>query len=95
MRTKDFLNQLEHDRIVAADLRSAHIELAPLSKDSNPSATSPAVSDVTGHKKLLQDFLRAIETDGRPLCDGVEGRRSVALVQAIYESARTGRAVTL
>ncbi|HEV7747132.1 MAG TPA: Gfo/Idh/MocA family oxidoreductase [Pyrinomonadaceae bacterium] len=86
---------LEHDRIVAADLRNANIDLLPVSKDSNPSATSPVLSDVSGHKKLLEDFLRAIQTNGRPLCDGVEGRRSVALVQAIYESARTGQAVTL
>lgn len=86
---------LEHDRIVAADLRTAGVELVSVSKDSNPSATSPVVSDVTGHKKLLEDFLRAIETNGHPLCDGVEGRRSVALVQAIYESARTGQAVML
>lgn len=86
---------LEHDRIVAADLRTGKVDLAPVSKDSNPSATSPVVSDVSGHKKLLQDFLRAIERNGRPICDGVEGRRSVALVQAIYESARTGEAVKL
>lgn len=86
---------LEHDRIVAADLRNGRIDLAPVSEDSNPSATSPVVSDVSGHKQLLQDFLRAIETNGRPICDGVEGRRSVALVQAIYESARTGIAVEL
>jgi predicted dehydrogenase len=86
---------LEHDRIVVADLRTAKIDLAPVGNDSNPSARSPVVSDVTGHKQLLQDFLRAIETNCRPLCDGVEGRRSVALVQAIYESARTGQPVTL
>src|SRR4030095_1494800 len=62
---------------------------------SKPSASSPVVSDVSGHKELLKDFLRAIETDGRPYCDGVEARRSVALVQAIYESARTGRSYAL
>jgi UDP-N-acetyl-2-amino-2-deoxyglucuronate dehydrogenase len=87
---------LEHDRIVAADLRSTAIDLTPpISQSSNPSATSPVVADVTGHKELLKDFLRAIETNGTPLCDGAEGRRSVALVQAIYESARTGTAVAV
>jgi predicted dehydrogenase len=87
---------LEHDRIVAADLRSTEIDLTPpISQGSNRSATSPVVSDVTGHKELLKDFLRAIGTNGTPVCDGVEGRRSVALVQAIYESARTGNTVEL
>jgi len=61
----------------------------------NPAATSPVVSEVSGHKRILEDFLRAIETDTTPLCDGREGRRSVELVQAIYESSRTGRPVII
>ena len=87
---------LEQDRIVTADLRTGLVDLVPpAGLGSNPSANSPVVSDVTAHKDLLQDFLRAIETNGSPICDGVEGRRSVELVQAVYESARTGNAVTL
>lgn len=87
---------LEHDRIIGADLRSRHVDLAePTTASANASATSPVVSDVRGHKELLKDFLRAIDTNGRPVCDGVEGRRSVRLVEAIYESARTGNPITL
>jgi predicted dehydrogenase len=87
---------LEHDRIIAADLRTAHVDIvAPTTASANASATSPVVSDIRGHKELLKDFLQAIDTDGRPVCDGVEGRRSVALVEAIYKSARTGNSVTL
>jgi predicted dehydrogenase len=87
---------LEHDRIIAADLRDAHIDLVvPTIESANPSANSPVVSDIGGHKELLKDMFRAIETNGRPVCDGAEGRRSVELVQAIYESARTGNPVDL
>ena len=87
---------LESDRIIAADLRSPLAEpIDPPEETQNASATSAVVSDVRGHKKLLEDFLHAIATNGTPLCDGAEGRRSVALVQAIYESSRTGQAVTL
>jgi len=87
---------LEHDRIVAADLRTPLTEPVDLAEASgNLSASSPVVADVSGHRKLLEDFLRAIETNGQPLCDGSEGRRSIALVQAIYESSRTGEAVKL
>jgi predicted dehydrogenase len=50
---------------------------------------------VRGHKRLLEDFLQAMATGGTPLCDGVEGRRSVALVQALYESSKTGQPVSL
>ena len=87
---------LEQDRIVAADLRTAQVEIvAPTTASANASATSPVVSDIREHKELLKDFLQAIGTNGSPVCDGVEGRRSVALVEAIYESARTGNPVTL
>jgi UDP-N-acetyl-2-amino-2-deoxyglucuronate dehydrogenase len=87
---------LEHDRIIAADLRRPLEEEAPDPKeDTNLSATSPVVSDVRGHQRILEDFLLAIEKDGRPLCDGDEGRRSLELVQAIYQSSRTGHSVTL
>ena len=87
---------LEHDRIISADLRTSVADLVGATEENNNlSATSPVVSDVSGHKRLLEDFLKAIETNGRPRCDGREGRRSVELVQAIYESSRTGRAVAL
>ena len=78
---------LEHDRIITADLRT------PVAMESyNLDSASP---DIRGHKRLLEDFLRAIETNSKARCDGREGRRSVELVQAIYESSRTGRAVKL
>jgi len=87
---------LEQDRIIAADLRTPIAGLVePIKANSNPQATSPVVSDVSGHRRILEDFLQAIETDGKPLCDGREGRRSVELVQAIYESSRTGLPVTI
>jgi len=79
---------LEHDRIVAADLRAPRPELLSDGGDANASASSPVVSDASGHQRLIEDFLRAIETGSRPACDGHEGRRSVELVEAIYRSAR-------
>lgn len=88
---------VEQDRIVACDLQdpptSIATALAAQDGDANASAASPIVSDARGHQRILEDLLRAIETGGRPQCDGVEGRRSVAVVNAIYESAATGRPV--
>jgi len=87
---------LENDRIIRADLRTPISDaLRCPEENTNASATSPVVSDISGHKRILEDFLQAIETDGSPRCDGREGRRSVELVQAIYESSSTGQAVTL
>jgi UDP-N-acetyl-2-amino-2-deoxyglucuronate dehydrogenase len=50
-----------------------------------------AVADATPHRRVLEDFIRAIRTGGAPACDAREGRRSVALIDAIYRSARSGR----
>jgi predicted dehydrogenase len=84
---------LEHDRIITADLLNPVADMIlPAPESDNDDSASP---DIRGHKRLLEDFLRAIETNSKPRCDGREGRRSVALVQAIYESSRTGSAVKL
>jgi predicted dehydrogenase len=91
---------LQDNKIIAADLRNPGEDIVspnsiPKEESNNQRATSHVVSDVSGHRRILEDFLRAIETDGKPLCDGYEGRRSVELVQAIYESSRSGESVTL
>lgn len=80
---------LEHDRIIAADLRAVPSDVA-LSGigDRNQSASSAAVTDFRGHQAVLEDFIRAIQQDKSPACDGAEGRRSIALVEAIYRAAR-------
>ena len=46
-----------------------------------------------GHQAIAAISRRAIELDGMlPLCDGLQGRKSVALVEAVYRSrAPTGR----
>jgi len=80
---------LEHDRIVAADLRTRPADFGSDSPvDTNPSASSAAVTDFRGHQAILEDFIRAIENNIQPLCDGAEGRKSVALIEAIYRAAR-------
>jgi len=81
---------LEHDRIVAANLRnsqSAAIESAPL--DENLSSSTATVNDFRGHQSVLEDFLQAIQQNRVPACDGLEGRRSIVLIEAIYRAAKT------
>jgi UDP-N-acetyl-2-amino-2-deoxyglucuronate dehydrogenase len=83
---------LEHDRIVTADLRNPPNDFAGLTTgDSNQSASSAAVTDISGHKAILEDFLHAIANNTEPVCKGRDGRRSLALVEAIYDSARKPR----
>lgn len=56
---------------------------------SDPAALSDA------HRTQLLDFIHAIHEDREPLVSVLDNRASVALILALYESARTGRAVRL
>src|SRR5712664_596916 len=79
---------LEHDRIVAANLRNAPATAAvSAALDENQSASSAVVSDFRGHQAVVEDFLQAIQHNRAPACDGLEGRRSLALIESIYRAA--------
>lgn len=58
-------------------------------------ASDPKAISFLGHYEQLKDFVRAIQTGSKPLVDGEEGRKSVEIILAIYQAARTGRAVKL
>jgi UDP-N-acetyl-2-amino-2-deoxyglucuronate dehydrogenase len=80
---------LEHDCIVAADLRNPPRNInIDTARDQNQSSSSPVVSDVRGHQAVFEDFLQAIQHNRTPACDGREGRRSLALIEAIYRAAQ-------
>lgn len=79
---------LEGDRLISADLRKAHTGfIVDRGTENSIAASSPVVSDFQPHQRAIEDFIRAIESGGTPLCDGREGRRSIALVERIYLEA--------
>jgi len=80
---------LEHDRIIAVNLRNPHPAIATsVSGDTNQSASSAAVTDISAHKTIIENFVDAITNNSPLVCDGVEGRRSLALVEGIYLAAQ-------
>jgi len=48
-----------------------------------------------GHQRYLEHVLDCIDHNKRALVDGLEGRRSLELINAIYESTETGREVAI
>jgi predicted dehydrogenase len=48
-----------------------------------------------GHQAYYEHVVDCIRNDRRQLVDGLEGRRSLELISAIYESVETGREVPL
>lgn len=49
----------------------------------------------SSHKVVIADMVAALHENRAPHTDGAEGRKSVALVLAMYESARTGKPVKM
>jgi len=88
---------LDGDDLVAIDLRgqagARQVPGSSRAPKSPENAASPIVSDASAHCRVVEDFIAAFRSHGRPRCDGPEGRRSVELIEAIYESSRCGRPV--
>ena len=58
-------------------------------------AADPAAIEVASHAAQIADLLAAIEDGREPAVDGQAGRDALEIVCAVYESARTGRAVSV
>ena len=58
-------------------------------------AADPKAISFQGHKDQLEDFMNAIRNNTSPMVDGVEGRRSVEIILAIYKAAWSGKTVKL
>lgn len=65
------------------------------SKSGSSGASDPRGIHHAGHRDQLADFLNAIDHGTQALVDGREGRKSVEIIRAIYQSSKTGMAVSL
>ena len=54
-------------------------------------AADPMAINYSCHTRNVESFLEALRTGGVPALDGAEGRKAVAIIEACYKSARTGR----
>ncbi|MDB5083972.1 MAG: oxidoreductase [Bacilli bacterium] len=67
---------------------------ASVNKDTT-TAADPTAIEGEGHIKQMNDMIAAIEEKREPIINGEEGYKPLEIILAIYESARTGRLVTL
>lgn len=90
---------LEDDRIVKWEFREARPEdeaiRAAQSNALGSGASDPKAISTEGHRRQLQDFVDALREGRAPALDGHEGRKAVAFVNAIYDSAERGVPVAL
>jgi predicted dehydrogenase len=89
---------IENDKLaylrVAGDDAAGTAESGATAPDVTGGATAP-VPAASGHARQVAGFVRAIREGGTPEIDGHAGRQPVDVILAIYESARTGREVTV
>jgi predicted dehydrogenase len=91
---------IEQARVVKWDLREPALEgaaggaaaIAP-EPPPGPAARTHVVADASPHRRVFEDFVSALDVGRPPRVDGREGRRSVALIEAIYASSRSGQPV--
>jgi predicted dehydrogenase len=74
----------------AADDDAIRARLGAASTTSGGAADPMAINYVC-HTRNFEEFLAAIRAGRRPPLDGLEGRKAVAIIEACYTSARTGR----
>jgi predicted dehydrogenase len=82
----DFAKSQRSDSKILADMKG---------NTTGGGASDPAAIGHAAHRELFKDFSKAIASGESSKIDGSQGRQSVALINAIYRSAKTGRRVTV
>jgi len=65
------------------------------SSGTSGGAADPMAINTSCHTRNFEEFIAAITAGRTPPLDGAEGRKAVAIVEACYRSARTGRVAVL
>jgi predicted dehydrogenase len=91
---------LEDDTIVRWDFVKPEpgddvIRNMPRDNALGSGAGVPGGISLAGHLRQIGDLVAAVRDNRPPAIDGREGRKAVALVHAIYESAKAGKPVRL
>ncbi len=82
-RVWDFAESAPEDEIVKSELMQG-------SNAKGLGANDPKAINFEGHKLNFEDVVSSIQAGRAPSVDGKEARRAVALICAIYESAKNG-----
>lgn len=87
LKVWDFADETGMDR----EIKSKYIGAST----SNGGASDPSTLDYLGHHKEIADFVSALRSGREFGLNGSESRKAVEIIEAIYQSSRTGHAVLL
>lgn len=83
----NFREKSEEDESIVIAMKDEHFSLGGVS--------DPAAISYKGHQWQIEDMMHAIEAGGNPSITADEGKKSVAIIEAIYKSAKTGAKIIL
>lgn len=78
---------LDGDHIDKWALRDGSANPMPAAAEVSDGSSDPMAIDSEGHRRVLEDFARAIREGRAPQVDGLQGRQALELVTAIYDAA--------
>ncbi len=87
---------LEEDNIVNWVIEGQKLmDLSNLNGTANSSFMDPKAISIEGHVKQICDMVDAIRYDRKPLVDEYEGKKTVEIIMAVYESSKSGKPVKI
>jgi predicted dehydrogenase len=98
---RDGTAEILEDELVAYDFRNKTDDDAGIKQQfaaktkTGGGASDPMAIGYVNHTRNIADILNAIDQRKQPGIDGVQARKAVAIIEAIYESTKTGKAVTV
>jgi UDP-N-acetyl-2-amino-2-deoxyglucuronate dehydrogenase len=86
---------LEEDRIVYYQVENEQYQnFVEIQKPSNGPANDPSAISIQGHITQISDVVNAILNNRKPLIDAYEGRKSIEIISAIYQSNQYRKPIT-
>ncbi|MGB7395243.1 MAG: Gfo/Idh/MocA family oxidoreductase [Pricia sp.] len=101
------LKKISVSETPAQETSSQNIGSEEVSRSSNPEeqgtseengesgACDPTAIGYANHKEVIADMIEAIRNNSAPMVDGREARKAVAVINAIYESSKQGKLISL
>ncbi len=87
--------RIEGDELVLWEVEGEEKYLPPKNSAKKTGASDPMAIDYIPHMLQIQDIIEAITQDRQPLVNGIEGRKALEVILAIYESAMLSKTVYL
>src|SRR5579863_7713064 len=82
------------DKLTTWDVENDAGDPPPLSKEVASGSSDPMAISVEPFERQFRDFGDAIRAGRKPLISGEEGYQALEIVQAVYQSCRTGQKFT-